>query len=172
MRRKFPDLRSFYLSHILLCTGGFSSPSKLLIGVRIANTQDYNERIAPYQGRSWPDAVLKFNLVDMDSVPLPRRRALPQTPLRSGLSSAATSRPSSMAVYSNTEETPMTTPATETSPLFVPDSPATEEARRFILARIRERTSSRSASHASASDNGKRVMMCRAALYELNLHCR
>lgn len=148
-------MTTFYLSHILLCVSGDPGPSRLLIGIRISNSEDYNERIAPYQGRSWPGAVLKFNVVDHNSVQGPRRR-ITQSASASGLSSAPTSRPSSMAIYSDIEETPMTTPATETSPLFMPDSPTNEEARRSILDRIRERTSTRSVTGGFTSDNGKR----------------
>lgn len=120
----------------------------MLIGIRVRTADDYEKRIEPYQGRSWPDAVLKFVVRDAyDAVAPPRaftgRREAAWRNSLSGLSSAPSSRPTSMADYPSTEETPLTTPSRDFAPLFpLPNA----ESRQAMLARIRERTSTRSSS--------------------------
>jgi next to BRCA1 gene 1 protein len=114
----------------------------MLIGIRVQTAEEYDMRIEPYQGRSWPGAVLKFLINDLPSSPVTRRFITNRDP--SGLSSAASSRPTSFADYPSTQETPMTTPGPEFATLFPSVKEQSQESsRQAFLARIRARMSAR-----------------------------
>ena len=114
----------------------------MLIGIRVQTAEDYEKRIQPYQGRSWPGAVLKFQVNDIHN-PFITRRTAAIGGVTSGLSSATSSRPTSFADYPSAEETPMTTPGPEFATLFPTVSQHAQDSRQSMLDRIRMRTSTR-----------------------------
>lgn len=65
--RVFRISPSFYLSQILFSPNSPHSPStsqRILLGREVHNADEYNEHIAPYRGRNWPGALLKFFVYD------------------------------------------------------------------------------------------------------------
>ncbi|KAI0094476.1 hypothetical protein BDY19DRAFT_1044297 [Irpex rosettiformis] len=142
LHRKFPVLKSFQLNNLLFSTTGKAGSPRMLIGIRVQTAEDYEKRIEPYQGRLWPGAVLKFQVNDTPT-PSTTRRTFASGGTASGLTSAASSRPTSFADYPSAEETPMTTPGPEFATLFPTVSQLEQDSRQSMLARIRERTSTR-----------------------------
>ncbi|OJT04449.1 Protein NBR1 -like protein [Trametes pubescens] len=60
--RVFPISHSFYLSKLLFAPN--NAPSRVLIGKEVHSAEEYTRHTAPYQGRSWPGALLRFSVFD------------------------------------------------------------------------------------------------------------
>ncbi|KAF5385350.1 hypothetical protein D9615_001201 [Tricholomella constricta] len=63
LHRVFTLNDSHYLSKLLFSSDA-SKPSRILIAREVYTADGYNNCLIPYQGRSWPNALLKFDLVD------------------------------------------------------------------------------------------------------------
>ncbi len=150
LHKKFPVLKAFQLNNLLFSTTGRVGAPRMLIGVRVQTAEDYDKRIEQYQGRSWPGAVLKFEVKDIPSPPT-ARRTITSGGITSGLSSAASSRPTSFADYPSAEETPITTPMFTDAKLFPFPGMAqlSQDSRQSMLNRIREGTSTRASNSGS-----------------------
>ncbi|CDO73092.1 hypothetical protein BN946_scf185007.g146 [Trametes cinnabarina] len=132
--RVFPISHSFYLSKLLFCPN--DSPARILIGKEAHSAEEYARHAAPYQGRSWPGALLRFFVFD-------------ETPHKSPHLAPSGGLPESSVNVSNTEEHASIltgSDAADHSSAAAVVEPAAEEhsARRVLLDRIRERTSNRS----------------------------
>ncbi|KAF8078982.1 hypothetical protein FPV67DRAFT_1404995 [Lyophyllum atratum] len=66
LHRVFPSRNTYYLSKLLFCPDS-SKPGRILIAREVHNADDYNKCLVPFQGRSWPNALLRFSLLDEDS---------------------------------------------------------------------------------------------------------
>ena len=59
---------SFYLSKLLFSPNA-SQPGRILIAQAVHNTDDYAKCISPYKGRPWPDAMLRFDVIEEANPP-------------------------------------------------------------------------------------------------------
>ncbi|EJD04203.1 uncharacterized protein FOMMEDRAFT_167441 [Fomitiporia mediterranea MF3/22] len=59
--RVFPIRGSYHLSRLMFCP---SEGSRVVVGKEVHNEAQYNEHIAPFCGRLWPNGLLRFNVVD------------------------------------------------------------------------------------------------------------
>ncbi|CAL1694541.1 unnamed protein product [Somion occarium] len=62
--RVFPIHKQYYLSRLLFSPDSKNGPQRILIGKEAHSAEEYENHIAPYQGRSFPDPVLKFSVFD------------------------------------------------------------------------------------------------------------
>ncbi|PCH34161.1 hypothetical protein WOLCODRAFT_160653 [Wolfiporia cocos MD-104 SS10] len=71
--RVFPIAHSIYLSRLLFSPNSpqHSQRVRILIGVEAHSAEEYDACIAPYRGRAWPNALLKFNVYDETPHKLP-----------------------------------------------------------------------------------------------------
>lgn len=143
----FPAVRSCYLSNLVFQP---SPTSSRILGLEeLHNEQDYNSYIAPHQGSSWPGAVLRFTVNDAlrstGAMTLTRAQGLPAMRTVSDVASVSTT---SLNDIENTSATKAPYLAPQSGPAPVAEERQNqrvqiENERRFILERIRERTSSR-----------------------------
>ncbi|GLB35809.1 hypothetical protein LshimejAT787_0300970 [Lyophyllum shimeji] len=63
LHRVFPSSSSYYLSKLLFCPDS-SKPGRILIAREVHTAEDYNKCLVPFRGRSWPNALLRFSLLD------------------------------------------------------------------------------------------------------------
>lgn len=61
--RVFPISHSYYLSKLLFCPDA-SSQARILLRNEVHNTEQYNDCIAPLQGRGFPKGLLRFSIYD------------------------------------------------------------------------------------------------------------
>ncbi|CCM03800.1 uncharacterized protein FIBRA_05948 [Fibroporia radiculosa] len=133
--RIFPISHSFYLSKLLFSPNSPSHSQRILIGMEAHNAEEYESHVAPYRGRSWPGALLKFSVYD-------------ETPHKSpGTSSSQ--RTSMMSVDSDLPSIIASEGTSQSSATIVDWTAAgirkrRTDDRRFIIERLRERTSNRS----------------------------
>ncbi|TCD64312.1 hypothetical protein EIP91_004259 [Steccherinum ochraceum] len=62
--RLFPIHNSYYLSKLVFTPDSKTTPGRILIGKEAHSAEEYDRHVAPYQGRAWPNAVLKFSVHD------------------------------------------------------------------------------------------------------------
>ncbi|KAG6830905.1 hypothetical protein H0H92_014056 [Tricholoma furcatifolium] len=63
LNRVFPSTGSYHLSKLLFFPDS-SQPARILIAGQVHNAEDYNKGIAPFRGRTWVTASLRFSVVD------------------------------------------------------------------------------------------------------------
>ncbi|KAH9951018.1 hypothetical protein B0H21DRAFT_685870 [Amylocystis lapponica] len=129
--RVFPISPSYYLSKLLF-SPSTSPAQRILIGMEAHTADEYNAHIAPYQGRPWPGALLKFHVYD-------------ETPHKSP--GASTSNRLSLISTLDSDATPSVGASSTTavdSSTFVAHLHRREDDRQVFLNRLRERTTSRS----------------------------
>ncbi|KAG6919025.1 hypothetical protein DXG01_009735 [Tephrocybe rancida] len=66
LNRVFPSSNKYYLSKLLFFPDA-TKPGRILIGSQVHNAEDYNKCILAFRGRSWPNASLRFSLIDGSS---------------------------------------------------------------------------------------------------------
>nr|VWO94379.1 N/A [Ganoderma boninense] len=137
--RVFPISHSFYLSKLLFSPNS-SSSARLLIGKEVHSAEEYNHHVAPYQGRSWPGALLRFSVFDET----PHKST--NVPQSDGQAEVTVSSPSS---HSHASASTAATSASSTTVvgLAADARPHLRGDRRLLLSRIRESTSNRSSFH-------------------------
>ncbi|KAI1793192.1 hypothetical protein LXA43DRAFT_886348 [Ganoderma leucocontextum] len=137
--RVFPISHSFYLSKLLFSPN--SSPTaRILIGKEVHSAEEYNHHVAPYQGRSWPGALLRFSVFDETPHKSPNMSA------SDGPAEITVSSPSSHSHASTTTATTSASSATAVGPA-ADARPYLRSDRRLLLSRIRESTTNRSSFH-------------------------
>ncbi|KAH8099823.1 hypothetical protein BXZ70DRAFT_894348 [Cristinia sonorae] len=62
--RVFPIHNSYYLYKLTFTANTIVAPARILIGKEAHSSEEYDKHILPYQGRSWPNAILKFSVHD------------------------------------------------------------------------------------------------------------
>ncbi|KAI8981131.1 hypothetical protein BD414DRAFT_464073 [Trametes punicea] len=142
--RVFPISHSFYLSKLLLSPN--DSPARILIGKEVHSAEEYARHVAPYQGRPWPGALLRFSVFDETPHKSPR--------LVSDLSlvdvpPSTSSADVRLSIVTESDR------ASHSSAATVVESAAEERSslrgeRQILLDRIRESTSHRSSSASHA----------------------
>ncbi|KAI0962257.1 hypothetical protein AcV7_001138 [Taiwanofungus camphoratus] len=133
--RVFPISHSFYLSKLLFSPNPTSTSQRILIGVEAHSADEYGAHIAPYQGRTWPGALLKFSVYDETPHKSPRVVDSNRVSMLSTADSDNTGATASEGA-SQSSATVVDWSAA------VPRRRKTEE-RRLFLERLRERTTSR-----------------------------
>lgn len=150
----FPIANAYYLSQILFSPNPKTPNTRILIGKEAHNAEDYGNYTKSYQGRSWPEAVLRFTVYDETPHKLPTTSQRTSLNLEDGESrelSFAWSATTSTAVNGGEDSDVSQTP----TPVLVAESATAaeerqnqrtviENERRVILDRIRERTFTRS----------------------------
>ncbi|KZT72898.1 hypothetical protein DAEQUDRAFT_754913 [Daedalea quercina L-15889] len=133
--RVFRISPSFYLSQILFSPNASHSSTasqRILLGREAHNVEEYNAYIAPYQGRSWPGALLKFSVYD-------------ETPHKSPTTS--NNRISMLSTDSGHASLTMSEGASSATVVdwdHAPRSPSRKgDDRKLFLERLRERTTTR-----------------------------
>ncbi|KAH9929671.1 uncharacterized protein B0H18DRAFT_995683 [Fomitopsis serialis] len=118
--RVFRISPSFYLSQILFSPNLSSAAQRILLGREAHSADEYNEYIAPYQGRNWPGALLKFSVYDETPHKSPRasNNRISMVSTDSGHASITASEGASSATINDDD-------------------------RRLFLERLRERTTTR-----------------------------
>ncbi|OBZ79832.1 ZZ-type zinc finger-containing protein P35G2.11c [Grifola frondosa] len=71
--RVFPISHSYYLSKLLFSP--HTNSGRILIGMEAHSAEEYGAHIAPYQGRTWPGALLRFSVYDETPHKSPGARA-------------------------------------------------------------------------------------------------
>ncbi|PIL31453.1 hypothetical protein GSI_06154 [Ganoderma sinense ZZ0214-1] len=137
--RVFPISHSFYLSKLLFSPNS-STSARLLIGKEVHSAEEYNHHVAPYQGRSWPGALLRFSVFDET----PHKS--PNMSPSDGPAEITVSSPSSHSHASATTPTASASSATVVG-LTADARPHLRGDRRLLLSRIRESTTNRSSFH-------------------------
>ncbi|TFK95036.1 hypothetical protein K466DRAFT_508551 [Polyporus arcularius HHB13444] len=132
--RVFPISHSFYLSKLYF-SHNTASPGRILIGKEVHSASDYDHHVAPYLGRSWPGALLRFTVVD----DTPRKSI--QVPSSSAVSGVLDDTVSEAMSHASPASTSASS-ATVVGPAAEPYSHLRGD-RRILLERLRERTSNR-----------------------------
>ncbi|GBE77445.1 hypothetical protein SCP_0103200 [Sparassis crispa] len=128
--RVFPISHSYYLSKLLFSPN--SNNQRILIGMEAHSADEYNAHIAPYQGREWPGALLRFSVYD--ETPHKSPSASNSSLLVPSVTSDVGASPSGSAQSSTT--------FVETMDRLI-NTRKERDDRKFLLDRIRERTTSR-----------------------------
>ncbi|KAG5649926.1 hypothetical protein H0H81_001448 [Sphagnurus paluster] len=63
LRRIFPSNNNYYISKLLFFPDA-SMAARILIAREIRTVEDYSKCLVPFHGRSWPNASLRFHLID------------------------------------------------------------------------------------------------------------
>lgn len=66
VHRLFPVTQRFSLSRLVFSTDALISSHTVLLGKEVHSANDYVKCIRPFKGLHWPNALLKFNIVDTD----------------------------------------------------------------------------------------------------------
>ncbi|KAI0363146.1 hypothetical protein BV20DRAFT_975992 [Pilatotrama ljubarskyi] len=136
--RVFPISHSFYLSKLLFSPN--DSAARVLIGKEVHSAEEYARHAAPYQGRSYPGALLRFSV--FDETPHKSPRMAPTLSLDDfSATSSSLDVPASIASESDCPSERFT--ATVVEPAADVRSSLRGE-RRVLLERIRESTNNRS----------------------------
>ncbi|KAI0639950.1 hypothetical protein C8Q77DRAFT_1164747 [Trametes polyzona] len=138
--RVFPISHSFYLSKLLFCPK--DALGRVLIGKEVHSEEEYTRHVAPYQGRPWPGALLRFSVFDETPHKSPRMAPIISLDDSSAPLSDFDMR-ESVATESDNTSRRSTATVTE-STADVRSQLRVENARQLLLQRIRERTSNRS----------------------------
>ncbi|KAI0699389.1 hypothetical protein C8T65DRAFT_581265 [Cerioporus squamosus] len=134
--RVFPISHSFYLSRLLF-SPNTASFGRISIGKEVHSASDYDSHVAPYLGRSWPGALLRFTVVDET----PRKAVrMPSNAVPSAFGDTASE---TMSHVSSTPASTSASSATVVGPAAEP-YPHLRGDRRILLERLRERTNNRS----------------------------
>ncbi|KAL7285558.1 hypothetical protein ACG7TL_000662 [Trametes sanguinea] len=141
--RVFPISHSFYLSKLLFSPN--DSLARILIGKEVHSAEEYARHAAPYQGRPWPGALLRFSV--FDETPHKSPRLTPSDTLL-GSSADASSVDVRASILTESDGADHSSAATVVEPAAEERSTLRGE-RRILLDRIRESTTNRSslASH-------------------------
>ncbi|KAL4246320.1 hypothetical protein ABKN59_008948 [Abortiporus biennis] len=132
--RIFRIHNAYYLSKLLFSSESKNSSRRILIGMEAHSAEEYNKHIAPYQGQTWNDALLKFSVHDETPHKSPSTASLNILP---AVSSATTSNASEV-----TEDPSLLSDSSTV--MEAPLRSRIEEDRKGFVDRIRERTASRS----------------------------
>lgn len=138
----FPIHNSYYLSRLIFSSNSKTPTSRILIGKEAHSAEEYETHVAPYLGRAWPNAVLRFSVHDEN----------PHKAPNSGLSASSTA-----TVSFNADDAATTTASVsgDTSVTSVASSttvvPLTTEQDRFkrfterklVVERLREKMANR-----------------------------
>ncbi|KAI9056980.1 hypothetical protein FKP32DRAFT_1661460 [Trametes sanguinea] len=141
--RVFPISHSFYLSKLLFSPN--DSLARILIGKEVHSAEEYARHAAPYQGRPWPGALLRFSVFDETPHKSPRLTA---SDTLLGSSADASSVDVRASILTESDGADHSSAATVVEPAAEERSTLRGE-RRILLDRIRESTTNRSsmASH-------------------------
>ncbi|KAI0652399.1 hypothetical protein C8Q79DRAFT_1081591 [Trametes meyenii] len=135
--RVFPLSHSFYLSKLLFTH--HNTPTRVLVGKEVHSAEEYARHVAPYLGRSWPGALLRFSVYD--ETPHKSPRMVPSLGLVDFAPSGSSDARASVATAS--ESASIHSTATVVEPAADVLSTLRGE-RRVLLDRIRESTNNRS----------------------------
>ncbi|OSD06218.1 hypothetical protein PYCCODRAFT_1475052 [Trametes coccinea BRFM310] len=136
--RVFPISHSFYLSKLLFSPN--DSLARILIGKEVHSAEEYARHAAPYQGRPWPGALLRFSV--FDETPHKSPRLTPNDTLL-GSSADASSVDVRASILTESDGADHSSAATVVEPAAEERSALRGE-RRILLDRIRESTTNRS----------------------------
>ncbi|KAH9858338.1 hypothetical protein C2E23DRAFT_803657 [Lenzites betulinus] len=131
--RVFPISHSFYLSKLLFSPN--TSSARMLVGKEVHSAEEYRRHTVPYQGRSWPGALLRFSVVDETPHKSPHMAPVLSLDNHMSSSSAVEGRSSLAAAPDDTSQC-------TTATVVEPAADVRNEARggrEFLLQRIRER---------------------------------
>ncbi|TFK56841.1 hypothetical protein OE88DRAFT_1730284 [Heliocybe sulcata] len=117
--RVFPISQSYYLSKLLFSPSPTSPNARILLSKEVHNAEDYERAIRQFQGRSWPDALLRFTVFDET----PHKPAIRGSGNSAQNGSAPESRVSSDIWLTGPEESFTVTPSIRVSPTPSPRSP-------------------------------------------------
>ncbi|KAG5729098.1 hypothetical protein E4T56_gene3154 [Termitomyces sp. T112] len=111
LARVFPSTNNYYL-HKLLFFPDASQPGRILIGSQVRNAEEYNRCIVAFRDRTWPNASLRFTLMNG------------KTDIGAGVSICQTVGQLPQAGPSD-EALNRTDSASQSRPFFIPPSPVT-----------------------------------------------
>lgn len=147
--RVFPIHKQYYLSKLLFSPDLKNGAQRLLIGMEVHSAEDYDKHVASYQGRSFPDPILKFSVFD-------------ETPHKAPASITTEDTIVPTVVVNDTESAAhTTTSATASQGQFVAlddRSPTDIATRRNMLARLRSH-STRFAPFADSSNTESETLL-------------
>ncbi|KAI0673673.1 hypothetical protein C8Q78DRAFT_967789 [Trametes maxima] len=135
--RVFPLSHSFYLSKLLFSHR--NTPTRVLVGKEVHSAEEYARHVAPYLGRSWPGALLRFSV--FDETPHKSPGIVPTLSLADSVPSGSSDVRTSVATASDSASLHST--ATVVEPAADARNALRGE-RRVLLDRIRESTNNRS----------------------------
>ncbi|THH31949.1 hypothetical protein EUX98_g2227 [Antrodiella citrinella] len=136
--RVFPIHNPYYLSKLMFSPTSSTAASRILIGKEAHSAEEYEKHIAPYQGRAWPNAVLRFSVFDEN-----RHKAPNSIVSTSSTDVSMTAESTTASVDSGASMTSNTSSAT-----VVPGVSEEDRFRRFterkqVVERLREKMANR-----------------------------